>query len=127
MATPNPLHAYRNYVPHYAIVALKGTGAAQQFFQPNANVKAGMNLYLHPLGGRETQYDAQGANNDYVVIFNSTTDAEFYIDKLEITSILQPQGRQVQEEGYNVHATGLQMSMKIVEPYTVDFITTNPV
>lgn len=123
MSTYNPLHAFRNYVPHFAIVALKDTSAASQFFQTNANSKAGMNLYLHPPGGRKTQYDAQGPNKDYVVVFNSTTDAEFYIDKLVVTTIMQPQAAQV-TAGYNVHCTGTEMHMKIIEPYTVDYVTT---
>jgi len=118
----NPLHAYRSYVPHYALVALKGTTAAFQFFETDANTKSGMNLYLHPPGGRENKYKAQGKNNDYVVIFNSTTDAEFYIDKLDISSVMQQQGKQV-AKGFNIHATTISMSIKLIEPFTVDFIS----
>ena len=119
----NPLHEYRNYVPHFAIVVLKGTTTANQFFEVDTDNRAAMNKYFHPPGGVATKYDAQGKDKDYAVIFNSMTDAEFYIDKLELTTILQNQGAQV-NNGAEIHSLGTEMTMKVVEPYTVDFVTT---
>jgi len=123
MSTQNPLHGFRNYVPHYALIALKDTTARNQFFETSSNTPGGMNKYQHPPGGRDTRYTAQGEKQDYVVIFNSTTDAEFYIDRLVIHSMLQAQGQQV-ASGIHIHSTGLSMELKIVEPYTIDFMST---
>lgn len=125
MKTFNPLHEYRDYTPHYALLAAKHTGVWMPFFQADDKKSADdlMKKYSHPSGGYETRYSTQELyGTEYVVIFNSTTDAEFYIDKLTLTSIIQSQNSHM-KAGTTINSAGVNMEMKIIEPYTVDFIS----
>lgn len=125
MKTFNPLHEYRDYTPHFVLLAATNTSAWMPFFQADDKSTTDnlMKKYNHPPGGYDTRYSAQGpSGSEYVVVFNSSTDAEFYIDKLTLTSIIQSQNNYI-TSGTTINSAGLNMEMRIIEPYTVDFIS----
>jgi hypothetical protein len=107
----NPLSDFRSYTYHMALVATSSKSNL-------VNIESQGTLEPYT---RTTDNKFEVLPGDYVILFNSTTDAEFYIKTLKIdTQIIISSGTKHRVAGTD--GLGTTMSMVVVEPYTMDFI-----
>ena len=116
MSTPlNPLSNFNSYSYHHILIACSNSDVADaiianndiaQFERTSPDGKYGA-IRLRNLGG-------------YVVLINGTTDAEFYVDEVEWSSIFSPKGTSIST--YKFHAIETDGEMTIIEPNGMRFI-----
>lgn len=114
----NPLHKFRSYQYHFVWVLAKSQAALIDL-----DNDSDLNVLDHPYDSNPEKratmkYDLKKTKggNEYVVFYNSRTDAEFSIDDLEIKNTMTA-------GAHNYTAVGSEIKLQITEPYSVDFFT----
>jgi hypothetical protein len=127
MATHNPLHKYRSNQYHFIIVATTDKAGALADIDSNTS---DLSRWMHP-EDRTKRYDArkikevkdgneQEVDPPYVVIYNSMTDVEFFINNLVIKQTFIDAGQSGNSNPITIPQT---FNFTIIEPYTIDFTT----
>jgi muramidase (phage lysozyme) len=118
MATNNPLHKYRTYAYHFILLVSKNTTElANVDSSENAEI---LDRYMYPEGDITQKYSLKKIKDvEYVVVYNSMQGAEFSIDSVEMMHNSYTMDNSVRTTGALMNS----LSMRIVEPLTVEFMT----
>lgn len=119
MAFYNPLHKFRDYTPHYALVVCSTSESADVLYaldaaQNSISARGSLDLYNHP----ETKYDVKvEGESQYVVLINTLVDSRYLIDQVTLHSTSGPNHTSREHDAIFSSAV-----VKIIEPETMDFI-----
>lgn len=127
MATSNPLHKYRANQYHFIIVATTDKAGALADIDSNTS---DLTRWMHP-EDKTKRYEVRRLkvkeddkekeiDPPYVVIYNSMTDAEYFISNLVIKQTFIDAGQSGNSNPITIPQT---FNFTIIEPYTIDFTT----
>lgn len=124
----NILHKFRSYSYHHVIIASNTTKVQDvlnspefefgKLFNPRGQ-DPDQNAFSYTGGRRKQDIIVHNiTDGSYVILLNSSQDADFYIDEITWHSVLIPQTR---SDAISVHNAGLDGTIKIVEPNGIRF------
>lgn len=116
--TDNPLKGFKSYTYHFALVAVAGSAGGAAVLSELSNNTA-LDAYYRDPADKAVLLSTAGGQ--YVVLFNSTIDAEFTIKSFKFENTLI-QNIATISQGMGISSTTNSMSILVEEPYTIDFI-----
>ena len=113
--TLNPLHNYNQYSYHFVLMMTEDPSIAIDIDAASVD---SLDVFKHPdmmHGGKYAPKYIPGHQSPYVVVFNSMSDAEFFIDRFEMETYFTCSDMD------QIGATPVTMSMDVIEYLTIDF------
>lgn len=114
----NPLHNYNQYTYHFILMLSRDESCLDEFMDVND-----IDIFNHPTVEQGGKYQPKPlkSGGEYVVLFNSMTDAEFYINRVEMDTWLRSSPIDSKQD-FSAQTTQLSISLDIIEYLTLDFI-----
>jgi hypothetical protein len=115
----NPLMGFRSTSYHFAIVVSAGSAGGSEVMSSISNFGGLDAFYRSP--DDKLVVKNTGAGGQYLILYNSTTDADYFIKSLKYTNTLIMNAPSVAGAA-GINSVGTSLTMQIVEPYTIDFV-----